>query len=150
MPRANSPDLARFRLSWRAPFAASCASKVGIRLAHVQAPSGPQVDRWLVALLVLWEAEDRSRQADRGAGRLHLQRVRRPLWRDPSEGAEAGKVMPITRPRRSRYFPLADPCAAEPAISGSAKLQSISSCGSHSPGGGCQRDPLYRTYRNIC
>jgi hypothetical protein len=44
----------------------------GIRLAHVPAPPSPEVDRWLVALLVLWEGEERSRQADRWAGRLHL------------------------------------------------------------------------------
>jgi len=69
----------------------------GIRLTHVQAPTSPEMDRWLVALLVLWKAEERSSQADRWAGGLHLQRVRRPLRRDPREGA-AGKVMLIARP----------------------------------------------------
>ena len=69
----------------------------GIRLTHVQAPTSPEMDRWLVALLVLWKAEERSSQADRWAGGLHLQRVRRPLRRDPREGA-AGKVMLMARP----------------------------------------------------
>jgi hypothetical protein len=88
----------------------------GIRLAHVQAPSSPEVDRWLAALLVLREGEERSRQADRWAGRLHLRRVRRPLWRDHREGAEGGKVNADRPSRQSRYLPLTDPPGAEPTI----------------------------------
>jgi hypothetical protein len=33
----------------------------GIRSAHVQAAPDPEVDRWLVAMLVLWEGEERGR-----------------------------------------------------------------------------------------
>jgi hypothetical protein len=46
----------------------------GLRLSRAQeASSAPEVDRWLVEVLVLWEAEKRSEQADRRPGRLHLQ-----------------------------------------------------------------------------
>jgi hypothetical protein len=119
----------------------------GIRLARVQAPASPEVDRWLAALLVLWEDEERSSQADRWAGRLHLQRVRRPVQRDHRGGAKADKVMPIACPPRSRYLRWLIHLEQSHDLRPS-QLQSARSCDSHTPGT-LARGILYRTHRYI-
>ncbi len=98
----------------------------GLRLGRVQeASSGLEVDRWFVEMLVLWEGEERGGQAGRWAGRLHLQRVCRPLQRDYRGGADAGEIVAIAHKcSRSRVLPrrghLTDPYEQEPATSSSA------------------------------